>query len=295
MVFADHLVRYKKDREELGADVADLLVRVSNLEKGGVEKLLDATLTGRNSKQQAAEDEQDEDGEDADTKLPPSFSKAFAPIAYDDTIPAPRQEIEAHSKKGLLGDTRFTDSFVSRLVCEYVRDHGINDRRRKKKKRRADAEFLVLSQQMLKALPAYPFTNEYFVYRCVDFKTQSEVFWFNECGKLFQDRGFTSACAFTPDQQWERADLSSDFFSMNAYIAIRSKSGRLIRPFVKRDAAKREWEVLFCYDTTFKILSFKDTKPGEEHRAGDSGRYRIVMEEVSSLIPGLKMAPANEE
>ena len=61
------------------------------------------------------------------------------------------------------------------------------------------------------------------------------------------------------------------------------------------DAAKREWEVLFCHGTTFKILSFEHTKPGEEHRARDGGRYRIVMEEVSSLVPGLKMAPADEE
>mgnify|MGYP001178372388 CR=1 FL=1 len=135
-----------------------------------------------------------------------------------------------------------------------------------------------------------PFPFEGYVYRGMNAKTPEAVLKFKslmEQGELFVEPGLFSASALYP--------LPNGFQNMNTHFAIRSKSGRLIRPFVKRDAAKREWEVLFCYDTTFKILSFKDTKPGEEHRAGDSGRYRIVMEEVSSLIPGLKMAPANEE
>jgi hypothetical protein len=115
-------------------------------------------------------------------------------------------------------------------------------------------------------------------------------------GQAFTERGFTSTSAFSPEQQLCRRDLTNKFFTRNTYIAIRSKSGRLVRQFLRNSSTfKDEWEVLFCYDTKFRVLSFEDTTPGLEVEAGERGRYRIVMEEVQSRIPGLETAQLNEE
>ena len=241
---------------------------------------------------------QEQDGneeEDAAVEMPPAFnlsvatnSASIGTIAYKDTKPAPREEIEAQAKKGIIKSSRLNKQLVSNIIFEYANDYGINSRRRRKMTCERDEEFLVLSKLVLKAIPPYPF-HDFFVYRCINM-TQEHAIWFQQqmaSGKPFTELAFTSACAFSPKQQNERKDLTNKFHIMNTYIAIRSKSGRLVKKYTR--GYEDEWEVLFCYDTTFRILSFEDTRPGEEHEVGTRGRFRIVMEEVSSRIPGLDL------
>mmetsp|Transcript_11395 Transcript_11395/g.32249 ORF Transcript_11395/g.32249 Transcript_11395/m.32249 type:complete len:354 (-) Transcript_11395:162-1223(-) len=289
----DHIRRYEEDTKAHGADVADLLERVRNLEVESDErKLLDAMLDGRKSQQQG-EEEEDAKEEDANTKIPPALSKVadgigLSTISFEDTKPAPREEIEALAKQGLVKGSCLNKSVVSHIISQYAKDCGINGRRRRKKTCKKDEEFLTLSKIVLSAIPPYPF-RENFVYRCINMTPELAV-WFQRqtmSGEPFKEPAFTSACAFSPHQQQEMKEIPNIFHVMNTYIAIRSRSGRLVKKYVNSKGFQGEWEVLFCYDTMFRILAFDDTKPGEEHGSGGAGRYQIVMEEVSSCIPGL--------
>mmetsp|Transcript_11374 Transcript_11374/g.32174 ORF Transcript_11374/g.32174 Transcript_11374/m.32174 type:complete len:227 (-) Transcript_11374:170-850(-) len=220
-------------------------------------------------------------------------------VRYEDTGPAPTEDIEALAKEQELTDgTLIEKRTVSNVISLYAKDHGINRRLRKsknkKKMSKKDENFLSLSELVLTAIPPYPFRDS-FVYRCINASPELVLWLQQRVGKLLKEPSFTSASAFSPQQQLDRLDLPNNYGTRNTYIAIRSRSGRLVRQYVRSKSYKEEWEVLFCYGTTFRVLSFEDTQPGKKHEVGTQGRYRIVMEEVKSRISRLKMAQLNEE
>lgn len=211
-------------------------------------------------------------------------------IAYGNTAPAPRADIVAHSNDERLVPTRITRDLMTRFLSGFARDRSINGRLRKNEMLEQDEEFLACSELVLRTIPPYPFP-EAFVYRCIDLTPENALSFQDQMASgqpiTLTERAFTFTCAFSPQQQMSREDVAHN--TKNTYIAIRSRSGRLVRQYCG-PSFQDEWEVLFFYGTKFRVLSFEDTKPGEEHGAGGQGRYRIVMEEVWSHIPGLEAA-----
>ena len=69
-------------------------------------------------------------------------SASIGTIAYEDTKPAPREEIEAQAKKGIIKSSRLNKQLVSNVIFEYANDYGINSRRRRKMTCERDEEFL---------------------------------------------------------------------------------------------------------------------------------------------------------
>jgi hypothetical protein len=132
----------------------------------------------------------------------------------------------------------------------------------------------------LTAMKPFPFVK-FYAYRGIEL-THEDAFRFKsllEKGELFVEPGLLSASAKSLDVLKNRT-----YVQRNTYFAIRSKSGRLIQKYSKRED---EWEVLFAAGTSFRILSFEDTTPGVDPGVSSWGRYKIVMEEVESKIWGL--------
>mmetsp|Transcript_24192 Transcript_24192/g.69558 ORF Transcript_24192/g.69558 Transcript_24192/m.69558 type:complete len:149 (-) Transcript_24192:119-565(-) len=130
----------------------------------------------------------------------------------------------------------------------------------------------------LLALPI--FTSEtYFVHRAIQARSLEDVLVFKDLmeeGKAFVEPAFLSTTLLGVD---DRGPVEYFFGRMNTWIAVLSKSGRYI---VQELCEVPEYEVLFDLGTSFRILSFEDTMPDEEHDTSPSqaGRYRIVMEEI---------------
>ena len=175
------------------------------------------------------------------------------------------------SKKRLASGSKVNAGAVANLLRPYVKDPGINSTMRRGKATKHDENYVQSINIALTAIKPFPFED--YVYRGMNAKTPEAVLKFKslmEQGELFVEPGLFSASALYP--------LPNSFQNMNTHFAIRSKSGRLIQAFSNR---KDEWEVLFAAGTSFRILSFEDT-----NLAG-WGRYKIVMEEVTSPIGGL--------
>ncbi len=201
-----------------------------------------------------------------------------------DTRPAPFANIEEHAKEGPTGGNLIPIPALKCLIHPYVSSSdAVNSLLRKGESRRLSEQernFVTSLEAFLVALPPYPFP---YVYRGLEAKTQEDVLAFKtllQKGEPFVERGFLSTSALSFEQQKERRDVSNVYHQMNTYIAIKSKTGRLIQRYSRR---KDEWEVLFATGTSFRVLSFEDTTPSVDHQSSDKGRYRIVMEELPKI------------
>ena len=205
-------------------------------------------------------------------KATPVTDRAVPSISFADTSAAPLEDLkEWASKKRLASESQVNAAAVTNLLRPYVKDPGINSTMRRGKATKHDENYVQSINIALTAIKPFPFED--YVYRGMNAKTPEAVLKFKslmEQGELFVEPGLFSASALYP--------LPNSFQNMNTHFAIRSKSGRLIQAFSNR---KDEWEVLFAAGTSFRILSFEDT-----NLAG-WGRYKIVMEEVTSPIGGL--------
>ena len=129
----------------------------------------------------------------------------------------------------------------------------------------------------MEALPLFA-SNVYYVYRAIEIETQEGALSFKdlmENGQPFVESAFLSTTIMHI--------LSEDmgyFNNKNCFFAILSKTGRHILKALAIN--EEELEVVFRPGTSFRILSFEDTMPDEEHGTGpdQAGRYRIVMEEI---------------
>jgi len=306
----DHIEAHEKDKAELDAKFeSQMSEMLAKLKDGSVGRQLVETMleaVGLAAVAAGGEGEEDDSGEDTNALFEDAGEEdssntemvAAVGFRYEDTKPAPTEDIETLMKEqeltgGTLGDL-IDETTVSNLISAYAKDGSINRRLRKGQLWNSDKRFLLLAPLVLEAIPPSPFQN-YFVYRCVKASPDHVLFFQQRVGKLMSDKAFTSSCAFSPQQQLERQELSNTFATMNTYIAIRSRSGRFVRKYVRSESFKNEWEVLFCHGTTFRVLSFEDTRPEEDHKVGTRGRYLVVVEEVKSRIPGLKKAQLNNE
>ena len=214
-----------------------------------------------------------------------SNSSPVPAISFADTRPASFEKVEEHAKEGPVGENRINVSTLKGLIQPYVSSsEAINSLLRKGESRRLSEQernfVSSMEETFLIALPPYPFP---YVYRGLKAKTQEDVLMFESLmqrGEPFVERGFLSASALSFEQQKERRDVTNVYHQMNTYIAIKSKTGRLIQRYSRR---KDEWEVLFATGTSFRVLSFEDTTPSVDHQSSDKGRYRIVMEELPKI------------
>ena len=205
-------------------------------------------------------------------------------ISYANTSAAPLSELEKWSKERSIAEgNKIKPIVITRLLHQYVQDHGINSTMRQGAPSIQQQNFSRSLSVALIALKPYPF-RDHWVYRSIRSEKQEFVLNFKdlmERGEPFVEPGLLSACALSFDMEEKK---NYEYYCRNTYFAIRSKSGRLIRKYSQQPD---EWEVLFAAGTSFRILSFEDTTPGVEHGKSNNGRYKIVMEEIASQIWGL--------
>ena len=203
-----------------------------------------------------------------------SAPSVFPSISFADTSPAPLEDLqEWAARRRIASGSQVSATAVTNLIKPYVSDQSINRILRRGIATKHERDYVQSISIALNAIMPFPFA-EHFVYRGMDAKTPEDVFIFKdlmEKGELFNELGMLSTSGLYP--------LPNAFQNMNTHFAIRPKSGRLIQAFSKR---KEEWEVLFAAGTSFRVLSFEDTEPDGSHSA--PGRYKIVMEEVTSPI-----------
>ena len=203
-----------------------------------------------------------------------------ASISFADTSAAPSEDLEKWQFEGLAEGNTVQPTLVKRLLQQYVRDESINDTLRRGNATRQDENFVNSISIALTAIKPFPFVK-CCVYRGIEL-THEDAFRFKalmRSGEPFVEPGLLSASAKSLDELQNRT-----YVQRNTYFAIRSKSGRLIQKYSKRED---EWEVLFAAGTSFRILSFEDTTPVVDPGVSGWGRYKIVMEEVESKIWGL--------
>ena len=203
-----------------------------------------------------------------------SAPSVFPSISFADTSPAPLEDLqEWAARRRIASGSQVSATAVTNLIKPYVSDQSINRILRRGIATKHERDYVQSISIALNAIMPFPFA-EHFVYRGMDAKTPEDVFIFKdlmEKGELFNELGMLSTSGLYP--------LPNAFQNTNTHFAIRPKSGRLIQAFSKR---KEEWEVLFAAGTSFRVLSFEDTEPDGSHSA--PGRYKIVMEEVTSPI-----------
>ena len=213
-------------------------------------------------------------------KATPVTDRAVPSISFADTSAAPLEDLEKWQFEGLAEGNTVQPTLVKRLLQQYVRDESINDTLRRGNATRQDENFVNSISIALTAIKPFPFVK-CCVYRGIEL-THEDAFRFKalmRSGEPFVEPGLLSASAKSLDELQNKT-----YVQRNTYFAIRSKSGRLIQKYSKRED---EWEVLFAAGTSFRILSFEDTTPVVDPGVSGWGRYKIVMEEVESKIWGL--------
>jgi hypothetical protein len=128
----------------------------------------------------------------------------------------------------------------------------------------------------LDALPLFT-CNVYSVFRAITVENKEDALLFKDL--METDQPFVEQAFLSTTLMHIQSEGMDYFNGKNCYFAIFSKTGRHI---LQELTPNEELEVVFRPGTSFRILSFEDTKPNQEHGTGpdQAGRYRIVMEEI---------------